>query len=48
MSIVSDDEKNFVKVGICSNMYLNNIRIFKNEVYFYSNIIINKNKVKRK
>lgn len=48
MSIVSDDEKNFVKVGICSNIYLNNIRIFKNEVYFYSNIIINKNKVKRK
>lgn len=47
MSIVSDDEKNFVKVGICSNIYLNNIRIFKNEVYFYSNIIINKNKVKR-
>lgn len=48
MSIVSDDEKNFVKVGICSNIYLDNIRIFKNEVYFYSNIIINKNKVKRK
>lgn len=48
MSIVSDDEKNFVKVGICSNIYLNNIRIFKNEVYFYSNIIINKNKVKSK
>lgn len=48
MSIVSDDEKNFVKVGICSNIYLNNIYIFKNEVYFYSNIIINKNKVKRK
>lgn len=48
MSIVSDDEKNFVKVGICSNIYLNNIRIFKNEVYFYSNIIINENKVKRK
>lgn len=48
MSIVSDDEKNFVKVGICSNIYLNNIRIFKNEVYFYSDIIINKNKVKRK
>lgn len=48
MSIVSDDEKNFVKVGICSNIYLNNIRIFKNGVYFYSNIIINKNKVKRK
>lgn len=48
MSIVSDDEKNFVKVGICSNIYLNNICIFKNEVYFYSNIIINKNKVKRK
>lgn len=43
MSIVSDDEKNFVKVGICSNIYLNNIRIFKNEVYFYSNIIINEN-----
>lgn len=30
------------------NIHLNNIRIFKNEVHFYSNIIINKNKVKRK
>lgn len=49
MSTASDDEKNFAKAGICSNIHLNNIRIFKNEVHFYSNIIIiNKNKVKRK
>lgn len=43
MSTASDDEKNFAKAGICSNIHLNNIHIFKNK-----SISINKNKVKRK